>query len=420
MSDEEEAPSLPVDRINNEEFKDRLLSLIATLRGGSVISLEGDWGRGKTDLLDRLERDHEGESLRVNPWHDPGSLLIEVAAKLQALKGDLDPDLLKRVEKLVSTGKLLSRVAVLGAVSFGAAALLPAALAVEKTGSSALDTIRNLVKSKSEQIDEDPNKLFVDLVDGIVGDSKKPFLVLVDDLDRCTPPVQVQRLEELHRLTEGKPNVVFIVALDSSVLADALKGEYGPHFKGHLYLDKIFTLRLNMGQLAGEQLEELQSIHINELNQYVRDLHPGREPIRLRRSNEVFAAIGRLATPRLLHNVFVKAKLVFDRERRDDKLDNVVLAWLVLSQAFPERRRQFWDIHSRRRHNSPDPFDEFRKSIEEATPEKTLTTLIYDWFGEILASERDLNRRTVARNQSEEWRLELYWRVETILRQANL
>lgn len=72
----------------------------------------------------------------------------------------------------------------------------------------------------------------------------KRIIVMIDDLDRCTPKEVVQAIETINMLT-GRPGMVFILALDHDYVIRALENYYekqGSPVNGEKYLEKIIQI----------------------------------------------------------------------------------------------------------------------------------------------------------------------------------
>jgi hypothetical protein len=63
------------------------------------------------------------------------------------------------------------------------------------------------------------------------------IVVLVDDLDRCSPDKVVSLLEAIN-LVLDVPGFVFVLALDYDVLVRAVTAKY-PHASGHVFIEKM-------------------------------------------------------------------------------------------------------------------------------------------------------------------------------------
>lgn len=70
-------------------------------------------------------------------------------------------------------------------------------------------------------------------------DFKPPFFILVDELDRCRPTYAIEMLERIKHLFEVE-NVVFILATDTTQLANSIKAVYGSEFDSRHYLSRFF------------------------------------------------------------------------------------------------------------------------------------------------------------------------------------
>lgn len=66
-----------------------------------------------------------------------------------------------------------------------------------------------------------------------------PFFILVDELDRCRPTYAIEMLERIKHLFEVE-NVVFVLATDTTQLANSIKAVYGSEFDSRHYLARFF------------------------------------------------------------------------------------------------------------------------------------------------------------------------------------
>lgn len=85
----------------------------------------------------------------------------------------------------------------------------------------------------------------------LVATKKRPLVVFVDDLDRCTSSTVVQVVEALNLFLAGQyPNCVFVVAMDPEVVAAQLDVVYGSptigYSVGWRFLDKLVQLEFSL------------------------------------------------------------------------------------------------------------------------------------------------------------------------------
>ena len=95
----DQADSGPPDALHHNEFARSICDHVVRLSPGAVIAVTGPWGRGKTDVLERIIRHVQstGQSgqtriravLRLNPWQSRNAdLLTPLANQMATLLGD--------------------------------------------------------------------------------------------------------------------------------------------------------------------------------------------------------------------------------------------------------------------------------------------------------------------------------------------
>lgn len=197
------------------------------LRGAETpitIALQGEWGSGKTSLMNVLhdnlcgEDDRSGEyfSIWINTWEY--SLMRDSSDALKQI-------LLKMSKEIVGYGKTATQEvagkimkSILGLGMAAADHYLPGAGAVFQKVStdSQENTIADLRTNLQSEIDECLKK----------NEGKKGFVFFIDDLDRIDPPVAVELLELLKNIFTLR-NCIFILAIDYDVVVKGLKPKFG-------------------------------------------------------------------------------------------------------------------------------------------------------------------------------------------------
>ncbi len=66
-----------------------------------------------------------------------------------------------------------------------------------------------------------------------------PFIILIDELDRCRPNLALEFLEKVKHFY-NIDNVVFVIATDTNELSHACSAVYGEKFNGTIYLKRFF------------------------------------------------------------------------------------------------------------------------------------------------------------------------------------
>jgi hypothetical protein len=239
-----------------------------------TIGIQGEWGSGKTSLLNLIDRNLKGEGdhnkdnagkflqIWVNAWEHsllskPEETLIKIVNQIinqmaEKLKpGDKSiADDLKKKFKVLSKGAL--RVA---AASVG--------------GSEATQVVDELTGNDSNIIGELQAELIKLAKDINTNNSNyTKIVVYVDDLDRIDPPDAVAILELLKNIFNVE-HCVFVLAIDYQVVVKGLEGKFGKRtaeneWEFRAFFDKIIQLpfmmpvgQYNVGTYVEGLLEEI-------------------------------------------------------------------------------------------------------------------------------------------------------------------
>jgi hypothetical protein len=267
----------PEDQLEHDKFSKSLLSRLSLLPAGSVVALQGSWGRGKTDVLARLAKMTYGDTptpgiarkaIWLNPWEYGTSDLLTplVLAVLQRIP----PPVLKVNKKaLFIAAKSVIRAGV--AFGFKASSILVPGGTLLAAAADPVDRLLDgLFAAKEKEAEEtddiDPissmAKRFRELVDALLKDNANDadarLLVCIDDLDRCMPDTQVAMLEALRFLVSAHARVTLLVAIDTTLVRQSVLAHYkSESFDADSYLDKLFSVRLSLPAMAQPKVENL-------------------------------------------------------------------------------------------------------------------------------------------------------------------
>lgn len=239
-----------------------------------VAALQGPWGSGKTSFLhlveNHLKQPGDGAPIKVawfNPWlfQDEEDLLRSF---FQLLDSEFKDKAEEKAEGVVSKIKEYS-LAVAGKTS----ELLPVALSLLSiSGNASLtaagiaaDSIakRMLENFKAANKETDLTKLKAE-IDEELSECNEKLVIFMDDLDRLSSE-EIRLVFKIVTLTASFPQIVYVLAFDREVVADAL-GEV-QHFDGNDYLQKVVQLQLELPPLSEEAVR-------NKLN----DIYVGLDP----------------------------------------------------------------------------------------------------------------------------------------------
>lgn len=196
---------------------------------GLVLALYGPWGSGKSTVLSYvqhfLEQRPENEQpvlVKFNPWWFSGQENLA-----RAFLGQLQAVLPAKSEKFKQLGDLLADFAEgvgglidLTGVSGGAGGLIGKLLGQAKRKPKDVPALK-------------------DSITGILQKADKRILVIIDDIDRLTPEETRQLFTVIKALADF-PNVVYLLAFDRDVAAQAIEQQSG--LPGERYLEKIIQV----------------------------------------------------------------------------------------------------------------------------------------------------------------------------------
>ena len=260
------------DLIGFRVHADLIRSVVTSARMlPTTIGIFGDWGGGKTSIMKMLQRDldpetwpqdsverHERQAVAVvyvNTWLFEGyddakaailsSVLTELAShkRFGAKVRDRAYSLLKSVNLMRLTRLALKNVALPAAAAFftGGAAAIPAAVAVSLGLSSIFkgapqtpeggeekegDVWEGLIKQSAAEAESLDIRGFRERFSSMLKDGGIDFLVvLVDDLDRCTPERIIENLEAV-KLFLSADNTAFVIGADRRIVEHAIRDKY--------------------------------------------------------------------------------------------------------------------------------------------------------------------------------------------------
>lgn len=232
---------LPYEEARNDfgtdRYVDGLVKFIELSSTPITIAIQGEWGSGKTSLMNRLAtklcgKEGKFKGIAINTWEysmlsNPEETVFKIIEKLVR---DLSAqDDLKPLEKYFSLKKTLYRVGREGMKS-----LFPGAgVLVEAFVKQDLDDYKG--KEEKEVKEKTPPTTLTDLKDAleesvrqiIQNSGKGGVIIFVDDLDRLNPPVAVEILELLKNIFSLK-GCIFILAIDYDVVVKGLEPKFGP------------------------------------------------------------------------------------------------------------------------------------------------------------------------------------------------
>lgn len=275
-----------VDLLNNEAIAATIIGLLRERPDRPVtIGVHGDWGAGKSSVLEMIEAGFKDEQkvlcLKFNGWRFQGfedakialiegivSGLLAKRPALQKAKGALR-DVVKSIDLLKVAKKAggLAWTAFTGIPTSdqisGIVSTLdgwisdPDKLATKENLRSAVDGVKSvLTQTESKNVPEEI-EAFRKAFDKLLEEADiEQLVVLIDDLDRCLPDTAIETLEAI-RLFVFTSRTAFVVAADEAMIEYAVRKHFpdlpettGPRDYARNYLEKLIQIPFRIPALG--------------------------------------------------------------------------------------------------------------------------------------------------------------------------
>jgi len=235
------------DNLGIEIHSKSLIEFIQETKTPITVGIQGEWGSGKTSLLNSIHYTFETEQptfkqIWINSWEysllsTPEEALLKIVNRIidQLLESDTNK---KYKQKITASAKRIFK----GALRIGAQVAL---------GDEAAQVTGELMESGNHSISE----LRKNLEGLVVEIAKQPtniekIIIYVDDLDRIEPKNAVAILELMKNIFNVH-NCVFILAIDFQVVVKGLEHKFGKQtheneWEFRAFFDKIIQLPFMM------------------------------------------------------------------------------------------------------------------------------------------------------------------------------
>ena len=197
------------------------------------IGIDGEWGDGKTTLLNKIKillEENEKTVIKFDAWKY--EKLNIVSAFYQEIE--------KSLQKKYDTKEILAIIATIIADE-----------ALRSYSGISLTRIIDKYKKFSDVVETIPEK-----ISKLIKNDK--LIILIDDLDRCSVDNMLEILESV-KMFLNVNNVIFIIAADMLKLEQAWELRYNSKLgaiTGRQHLEKMFQLKLSISSPSKELFED--------------------------------------------------------------------------------------------------------------------------------------------------------------------
>ena len=242
------------DLFGIQAYQNALIKYIRLTDTPITIALQGEWGSGKTSLMNLL-RYHLCDvdsapyfPIWINTWQyslmkTPQQAIMSILEGIINQIGELNPNEQKWEESKRKIGGLFKKMATVGTKVAAGAVGIDGGLVDELFDGGQSESTSDITQLKAE---------IAKLIDDALSkdSSKSGFTFYIDDLDRIDPPAAVEILELLKNIFDLK-KCIFILAIDYDVVIKGLKPKFGEltaanerEFRS--FFDKIIQLPFSM------------------------------------------------------------------------------------------------------------------------------------------------------------------------------
>lgn len=259
ITGERESPDL----LNREAFSEHLASVlrIAPCDDCMTVSLEGEWGYGKTSVINLVKKslgkqENSPVIVEYNPWLAGKAealvqdFLVQFSAQLNI--PDRPKEGLKASKELLAYSKLFNAMKFIPGVE-------PWASTVQGVFSAVGGATKKISKLKELDLLGRKNK-----INNILKNLGVSIVVVIDDIDRLTPDEAFQ-VVRLVKAVADFPGTSFLLSFDPVYLANSLEKQGIEN--SSQYIDKVVQLRIPLPIIAHRDLQKLADIELRNLSE---------------------------------------------------------------------------------------------------------------------------------------------------------
>jgi len=240
------------DKLDRKKGVLNLTEIIKKIDEPFVITINSPWGTGKTTFITMWQQylcNNGVNFISFNAWEndyvpDPLACLIgELSLKVESLGGK-KKEVKQMLKRLKSVGLKVAKIGIPTLIKAGTMGVLDLKKETEEVisgiaGEVGGDIFEEYLNIKKNLVDFRTE--LNTLVSKINAGKSHPFIIFIDELDRCRPNFAIEILETCKHLFEIE-NVIFVLALDEAQLSNAIKVVYGTDTETQGYLRRFIDL----------------------------------------------------------------------------------------------------------------------------------------------------------------------------------
>jgi len=330
------------DQLEIEDYKNALLEYIQNSKTPMTISIQGEWGSGKTSLMNMIQSKLSSKKfpiIWINTWEysiiseelATLSVFHSIIEKFSSLVSDSSDKVSEKYNKQIAIVKKSAE-----GVFKGAAKLL-LSMNLDVNSNSAVDDVTKTLEGASSigALKRELQKLvkrILELNNNELSNNK--IVLFIDDLDRLNPEVAIKILEILKNVFDLE-DCLFVLAIDYDVIVKGLNTKFGDRDVNEReyrqFFDKIIQLpfALPVGRynsekylkdmIAGDKIDYFTKEEFDSNKEYlmkIANFSVGGNPRALKRMANYLSLVKYLAKnssldERLVHFTLIAIQIVY-------------------------------------------------------------------------------------------------------------
>lgn len=307
------------DELNRNSFAEQLKGSLSSWENQEslVISLKGEWGEGKSSVINLLKEQFEIKKsendptiIEFNPWayanqdslsfHFFNDIGSELKIKKAVKKDDKLAKKLKLYSQLINLGNetkifkdvIPHLILLLGIFGITASKIfewisvspkwvenilfiLGLSVLLAQLFGGFLNKIASYLEIKSISSENSPQGLKKEIVNHLK-ERKKKLLIIIDDIDRLSQK-EICEVFKLIRVNADFPNTIYLLAFDSRIIESNLEEQKG--ISGKDYLKKIVQVDFNLPYTRNDKVQQFLFTELdkvikklpNSVNEYFKE-----------------------------------------------------------------------------------------------------------------------------------------------------
>jgi len=247
------------DKIDIIPFAKSIAQFITDCKTPLTIGLQGDWGTGKTSLMNMIKyylRNEKFHKIDVNTWH------YSMFRQNEYLGIVIVKSLVEKLAKIFEENKFDNKEIISSSIASAVSILKKATKVVESIqfsiplvgGITIADVRKALADNDSLQIENlaalmlEFKQQFSKIIQENIVKKGERIFIFVDDLDRIQPIKAIEVLETIKNFMDVE-GCVFVLAVDYEVVQLGIEAKFGKDLQktsGKSFFDKIIQLPFSM------------------------------------------------------------------------------------------------------------------------------------------------------------------------------